>query len=223
LCASCKHDTHHVTRHAAHATMLLSQNGTTLRALASRYRAAFAHTKLSMGEQASPNRPVHTCRPLRRRSPISWRGAHSSSYDEASLKAEEISEGRPTHPCCAHPCCAHPCAPILVAPILVAPILVAPILVAPSALHPHAPLPGIALASLAILAASREARRGGGTATAAADVADVACGPYRRKGPFRGSKLRLGLWVYLLREACLVVLLPEPGWGAARRGRHGRD
>jgi hypothetical protein len=205
LCASCKHDTHHVTRHAAHATMLLSQNGTTLRALASRYRAAFAHTKLSMGEQASPNRPVHTCRPLRRRSPISWRGAHSSSYDEASLKAEEIKHPCGAHPCCAHPCCAHPCAQ------------------RPASARPASGDTGIALVTCRLsLQRRREARRGD-RPRHAADVADVACGPYRRKGPFRGSTLRLGLWVYLLREACLVVLLPEPGWGAARRGRHGRD
>jgi hypothetical protein len=36
-----------------------------------------------------------------------------------------------------------------------------------------------------------EARRGEGTARHAADVADVACGPYRRKAPPRCGMLRL--------------------------------
>ncbi len=74
------------------------------------------------------------------------------------------------------------------------------------------------LASLSL----QHAERGEGTARHAADVADMAWS-IPEKSPFRGSMLRLGLWVHYLREACLIVLLLETGWGAARRGRIGRD
>jgi hypothetical protein len=71
--------------------MLLSQKMTPARAQHN-VISICAH-KVVHGGAERANRPVHTCGPLRTLSHLR-RGAHSSSYDEASLKAEEISEGK---------------------------------------------------------------------------------------------------------------------------------
>jgi hypothetical protein len=177
-CASCRHDTHGA--HAAHATMLLSQTNHAP-CPASLNRAAFAHTTLSMGGTGEPNRPVHTCGPLGDALHLA-RCAHSSSYDEASLKAEEISEGSGTAS-----------RRILVTSKLLRAAPTTP---------PASGDTGIALVTCGLAsypAASERRGEAKGRPRHAADVADVACGPYRRKAPPRSGMLRLRRCVHYLR------------------------